>query len=1030
MLRKLLCLIFFSVVFAGSSLAQGSISGTITDARTGETLPGVNVLITELERGSATNVDGEFTIQDVPPGTYNLRATFVGYTPYTTQVEVGSSEVNLNINLEQDVTGLEEVVVTGVGQGTETKKLGFSVSKVGSDDLSEVPSPNVGSALYGKTSGISITSASGDPASSPSIRLRGSTSINGDQEPLVIVDGVITNGGLQDINMQDVESMEVVKGAAAASLYGSLAGNGVIQIITKKAGENVDKPSVTFRTEYGVSEIAKDYPLATTHPWVNDATLTSDGNYIDSWPGYGSFDSDRTWDNEFPVSYNNVDAIFTGKAYNTNYIQIGGNSEAFNYSASYEGLTQGGVVEPLENYERNSIRFNAEYSESEDFSLSLSSNYSSSQFPYFNEQGQGSNYFYSALTAPPYVSLLEKNANGEFSNNPTGYGIASSNWQNPLYVAENRLRMNDRDRIIAGLNASYNVTDWLTVNARQSMDRRLQQQNDHTPVGYQTPTPSNFFNNGYEYIQDIDQSTYITEVWAQFEQQINEDINLDGTLKYLYENRNYSSNWTQGYDYSVSGVRDIGATNPDNFSAGSELEEERVENYIANVDLDYQDKIIIGAMVRRDGSSLFGSEERWQTYYRGSLAYRLTEDIDINNLDELKLRASYGISGQRPPFEAQYETYTPTGTGLTPSTLGNNEIKPSVVAETEFGLDATFLERFNFTANYALTNVTNDYLLVPLSGTSQFANQWQNVGEIENKSLEFTLGGQVLSTKDLTWNIDASFTSVDQKVTDLGGAPAFTRGTGLDAAIDLFRFEEGVSYGAMYGEKLVTSLDQLTVDDNGNVLNISGGYSVEDFTVNQLGHVVLEQNQGTEDERPMYVVDETGSPVVTQIGDTQADFQVGFTSNFKYKGLGLFMVWDWSQGGEVYNYTRQLMYNRYLHQDLEDYTRSGLDPQYAVASDGLYNGSEAVSHFVEDASFIKLREASISYTLSNEMLGFIGNHIKSIKIAAVGRNLLTFTEYTGYDPEVALRTNASNFRIDEYAYPNFRTYSGSIQIRL
>ncbi|WP_440999187.1 SusC/RagA family TonB-linked outer membrane protein [Fodinibius sp. SL11] len=1030
MLRKLLCLIFFSVVFAGSSLAQGSISGTVTDARTGDTMPGVNVLITELERGAATGAEGNFEIQNVPSGTYTVRATFVGYTPYTTQVEVGSGEVTLNISLKQDVAGLEEVVVTGVGQGTQTKKLGFSVSKIGETELSEVPSTNVGSALYGKTSGISITSASGDPASSPSIRLRGSTSINGDQEPLVIVDGVITNGGLQDINMQDVESIEVVKGAAAASLYGSLAGNGVIQVITKKAGENTNKPSVTFRTEYGVSQIAKDYPVATTHPWVENATLTSDGNYIDSWPGYGQFDSDRTFDNEYPVSYDNVDAIFTGKAYNTNYVRLGGNSQGFNYSASYEGLTQGGVVEPLEDYKRHSIRFNAEYNEVERFTFSLSSSYVTSEFPYFNEQGQGANYFYSALTAPPYVSLLEKNADGSYTNNPTGYGVASSNWQNPLYVAENRLRMTDRDRIVGGLTVNYDLTDWLSVNARQSMDRRLQQYNDHTPVGYQTPTPSTFFNNGYEYIEDIDESTYITEVWAQFNQQIGEDINLDGTLKYLYEDRNYTNNWTQGYNYSVSGIRDIGATDPNNYSASSTLEEERVENYIANVDVDYQDKIIVGAMVRRDGSSLFGSEERWQTYYRGSLAYRLTEDIDINNVNELKLRASYGISGQRPPFDAQYETYTPTGTALAPNTLGNNEIKPSVVAETEFGLDATFLERFNFTANYAITNVTNDYLLVPLTGTSQFANQWQNVGEIENKSLEFTLGGQILSTKDLTWDANVSFTSVSQKVTDLGGAPAFTRGTGLDAAIDLFRFEEGVSYGAMYGEKLITSVDQLTVDDNGNVLNIAGGYSVEDFTTNELGHVVLEQDQGTQAERPMYLVDENGSPVITQIGDTQADFQVGFTSNFKYKGLSLFMVWDWSQGGDVYNYTRQLMYNRYLHQDLEDYTRSGLDPQYALANDGLYNGSEATSHFVEDASFVKLREASISYTVSNDMLGAIGDHIKSVKISAVGRNLLTFTDYSGYDPEVALRTNASNFRIDEFAYPNFRTFSGSIEVRL
>ena len=271
-----------------------------------------------------------------------------------------------------------------------------------------------------------------------------------------------------------------------------------------------------------------------------------------------------------------------------------------------------------------------------------------------------------------------------------------------------------------------------------------------------------------------------------------------------------------------------------------------------------------------------------------------------------------------------------------------------------------------------------------------------------------------------------SFSTTSQTVTDLGGVAPFTRSAG--GAIDLFRFEEGVPYGAMYGNKFISSIDDLTVVD-GTVVNISGGYTPNDFEVNSLGHVVLSENRGTEDERPMYLVDENGDPQVVNIGSTQPDFQLGISGNYNYKNIGLFMVWDWAQGGEVYNYTRQLLYNRNTHQDLEDLTREGFDPQYLLAIDGLYNGSEAISHFVEDASFLKLREVSLSYTLTNQTLGAVGDYLRDIKVSVVGRNLLTFTEYTGYDPEVALRTNSTNFRLDEFAYPNFRTYSASVQVR-
>lgn len=1027
MFKKLLSIAIITLFACVTTFAQnGMVTGTVTDARSGETVPAVTVQLVELFRGTATNIDGEYTIANVSPGTYTLRASFVGYKAFTTEITVGSGTTTQDILLTQDVLGLEAIVVTGVGSGTSTQKLGFSVSKVDEQQLNSVPAASVGAALAAKVPGVTVVSASGDPSQAASIRLRGSTSLSDDQSPLIIIDGVITDGSLADINMQDVESIEIVKGAAGASLYGSLAGNGVIQVITKRASKSIDKPQVTVRSEYGFSSIQREYPLATTHAWIEDAVVT-DG-YVTQWAGFNQYDADRVFDNPYPVNFNNTETVFTGQPFNSNYVSISNSSGAFNYFASFEDLTQSGVIENLDAYKRNSVRLNVDYLYNEKFKLSFSGNYVNAQFPNVGEQGQGSNFFYSALTAPPIIDFGETGPDGQFLNNSlSAYSIVGSNFQNPLYVAKNRQNESNRDRYIMGLTASYSVNDWLSLDARQSFDKRYQINTASTFIGYQTPVPSNSLNNGSENRTIINQSTGISEVWAtsRFEM---DDLNVRIIAKYLYEDRTYESYGLGGFTYSVAGIRNFGALDQTTFSISNYEQTERAENFILDAEFDYDDKIILGVMGRRDGSSSFGIDERYQFFYRGSIAYRLSEDFEINNIDEFKIRASYGTSGQRPPFQAQFETYTPGPTTLTPNVLGNTEIKPSVVAETEIGVDIAFLDKFSATLNYAVSNITNDYLQAPLTSDNPFSSQWQNVGEIQNSTIELGINANLINTKDLQSNFNFSFATTQQEVTDLGGVPAFTRSAG--GALDLFRFEEGESYGAMYGNALISSVSQLSTDANGIVLNVGGGLTPADFETNSLGHVVISADKGTGAEKPMYLFDtETGDNAIVKIGDTNPDFQIGLSGNLNYKNFGLFMVWDWSQGGEVYNYTKQLLIFNFRHKDLEDLTRAGYDPDYLTASDGLYNASDALNYFVEDASYVKLREVSLSYTFDNSSLGSLGDIVRDIKLAVVGRNLLTFTEYTGYDPEVALRTNSTNFRLDEYSYPNFRTFTGSIQIR-
>lgn len=1039
MYRKLLSIALLVLFTPVLVFAQGTITGVVTDVATGETLPGANVIIEELSRGAATNVDGEYQIDNVPAGTYTVVASFLGFKRSETTVEVGSGEVTVDFEMEPDYFGLEDVVVTGVGQGTQTTKLGFSVGKVDEESLSEVPAVDPANALRGKMSGVTVVQPSGDPSAAPDIRLRGSNSISGDQQPLIIVDGVITDGSLRDINMNDVKSIEVIKGAAGASIYGSLAGNGVIQVITKNNAETVGVPQVTIRSEYGFSQVATDFPIATKHPYSNDdVVLTSDGQAIDSWPSAssGSYDADRRFDNDFPVYYDNLDALFTNNPFTNTSIALANSAQEYNYRISFDNLVQGQVLEPLDDYKRNTVRFNADYIPNEKFTAKINASYIDVESPTVSEQGQGANYFYSVLVAEPVFDFTETGEDGGYTNEPRGYGAMGSNFQNPLYVASNRETQFQRDRVIAGVSMEYAFTDNLSLNGRQSLDKAFTTSNTYYPVGYETPSPSQTLNNGFDSRARTERTTAISELWLQYNQQF-DDFNVGTVLKYLYEDRTYDQVSLSGYDFPVKGLRNIGSANSDNYNIGSYYEEYKVENFFLNVDLDYLDKIIVSGLVRRDGSSGFGADERWQTYYRGSLAYRITEDFEFENINEWKVRASYGTSGQRPPFSAQYETYSVSSTGISPGTLGNTEIKPSVVAELEFGTNITFMDRYNFEANYALTNVTNDYLNVPLSAAAGFSSQWQNVGEIESSSLEFMLSGQIYNTRDFSWNSTVTWSKVTQEVTDLGGAAPFTRQS--DAAIPLFRFEAGVPYGTMYGNKVLTSLDDLTVVD-GEVVNAGvdvtgdGQLTRDDYEINSQGYVVLKDSHGNAPadgytEQVVYQVDELGEKTVSSIGNTNPSFNLGFSNSFNYKGIGLYLLVDWVQGGDVYNYTKQLLYFNNRHKDQQDFAEEGFDPTYTDGGSAIYNAASASSYFVEDASFVKLREVALSYTLGADQLGSLANHIDQIRLSVTGRNLLTFTDYTGWDPEVALRTNATNFRVDEYAYPNYRTFTGSIQIR-
>ena len=1031
-LNLILASTFF--LFGLLAFAQQTVTGSVTDD-SGAPIPGATVQNENTSNAVTSDFDGNFSI-NASIGD-ELVVSYVGYNKSSVNVDSFSIDVVLISSTE-----LDEVVVTGVSIGTSVKKLGFSLGKVGGDELQTVPGSDAANALRGKISGVRIVQPSGNPSSTASIRLRGSTSISGNQSPLILIDGIPSNGSrLSDIPVEDIQSIEVVKGSAGSAIYGSLAGNGAINIITKKGDRN-QSPKVTISYEYSSSSLNGDYPTANTHMYKNDPQGVRDGDW-DNDPltpetsNYGFLltggnrvlDTDDNgvtlFDNPYLSQTYDATDIYTSQPNQTVTASVRGGGESSNYYISFQNLEQSGILENVPTYSRTSFRTNFQTDISDKTSVDVSAAIFRSKGFSLDEQGQGgTNAFYSALIAEPFINLNEME-NGQYMSTPSGYSVQGANFQNPNYFTQQINFGFDESRFVGGLRINHEFTDDLSLNFVQSIDKRNNKSILYYPDGFETTTPSATLNDG-SITESADQySLATTTANLRYNLIDSQDISVDLVGSANYIKTSYESLFASGYDFIAKGVINVENTVKENQSLSSERRESVQRSLSLNGIIDYKDKIILDALIKNDESSLYGADERSRVYGRGSLTYRISEDFDLGDINEMKIRASYGTSGSNPSFYAQYETFSVTSSGISPGILGNKKLLPSVVSETEVGINLQYKNNFNFELTYSDTNVKDDVILVPLSGVAGYSSQFQNIGEINTKYIEASVSGDLINKNDMSLSFNLNFDTGTQEITNLGNVPAYTR-SGL-GAVDIFRVEAGKPYGTMYGYQYATSLDDLTVT-NGVVMNnaasnaLNGGqYGTDAYSINEHGYVVHTADIGTSSESPLVLYDsENSQDLVSEIGNTNPDFNVGFSTNFKFKDFGLYMLLDLQQGGDIYNYTRQLMYYNVRHGDLPAYAALQKDQNYAQ---NLYYQSRPNSHFVEDGTYMKLREVALSYDINNPV-----DFIDRIGLKLSGINLLTITDYTGWDPEVAISTNPTNFRLDEYSYPNFSTVLTTVTI--
>jgi len=710
-----------SSAIASSAQAQTVVTGRVTDAN-GNGVPGANVVIPSLGLGvgANTNTTGTYTIT---VGSANVgkdvivTARRIGFAPISRNVTLTAGTQTQNFQLSQDARRIDDVVVTGVAEATSAKNLTISVGKVGEAQLKEVPAISPASALAGKVSGVRVSFTQGQPGSSPAIRVRTSTNLAvGGQQPLVLIDGVIATNGLADINGNDIESIEVLKGAASANTYGSSAASGVIAVTTKRGKDSPEgKVSFLTRNEFGTSSVEHYVPLLQTNP---DSLIN--GQFVLDAAGNRVLSANHYTDKPFPAGTwrDQLKTNLQSGRNVTNYAQIAMRRANTNFSTSFSRDTDRGILPLLEGFRRQNLRLNLDQGlgDKADMSAAITYGLSFSDQTPASTAGSGSTFF-SLLQSPPDVDLTYPNGPGTTKYSPVLPKAAAGGTArgNPLLDLQQRSYNDRRERIIGAFSARYRPWTWLTFDGSYGTDRLNQRVSNfldrglvgtNTTVENQTSGSLSLNTNNNQ--ASNSQASALTNFTLGA-------LHSATRFTYQFEDERDNNFNTGASTLKVASVPDLQGADPTTLVANSTIQNIRTQNESITQNFNYGDRYLLQVLGRKDKSSLFGSDNRTKNFYGVSGAWRISQDFHIPGFQELKLRAAKGTAGLRPGFEYQYETYSLAAGTLSKATVGNKALRPALQTETEFGLNASFLDRFDLEYVKSDRHTEDAFLLVPLS---------------------------------------------------------------------------------------------------------------------------------------------------------------------------------------------------------------------------------------------------------------------------------------------------------------------------
>jgi TonB-linked SusC/RagA family outer membrane protein len=1032
--------IFGLLLVSFTTLAQSyTIKGKIADSN-GQPMIGATIVLKGTTFGTAANALGEFSFNTTTKaGNYDLEFRSVGYANLTKKITLGStSDLNVNVVLQEDGMNLDEVVVTGSTLKTNRRELGNAIGSVSSKQLENTGSANLTSALQGKIPGAQITQNSGDPAGGITIRLRGVKSLRGSSDPLYIIDGVVvsnasdnvsqlananqigeTNPGqnrLADINANDIESLNVLNGAAASAIYGSRASNGVIIITTKKGKSGA--PKVTFSTSFSVNELRKKVAISTYGKQFGSSTLRLhtigaapanvealgiERNGVTTRLASGLVDVTR---------YDYQDQIFRTGYGTDNSISVSGGSDRTQYYVSASYLKNEGIIKGTD-FTRYGLKMRVDQRLANWVKVSGGLNYVNS---YSNEKANG-NVFYSPINSINITNniydITQRDANGKLlAVEPTRV--------NPLSTIEDMDFNQSVSRTISDVQLNLTPFKDLTVDLILGVDNYSQLgRNTILPYPYAAISglPAANYPNGYAGNATNNVTLFNTDLNITYSKELTKDLKLTAIAGMNYQSSRKDFTSSSG-EKLVPGLTTVSAASQ-SIVAGYGLDRFEVAGQFAQATFGYKNRLFLTGAIRRDGSTLFSPSQTNQLYPKISASYVVSDEDFWQSLSSVistaKIRASYGEAGGLTAigtydrfWQFASTPYLGQNTFVPSTRYANPDVRPERMKEVEFGGDFGFLnDRITLGLSYynqQISDLVVNKNVAPSSGGLSIIN---NTGTMENKGFELALGITPIKTKDLSWDVSfiysanrnkiVSFNTGDkiQAVTTVSGAPVF----------NIVGQPAGVFYGAFFARNA-----------DGSFLNTTNGagyvqqdFGKQDSNADPLTYTVARDANG----QPL----RTGTVALRKvIGNPNPDYTASLSSNLTYKNLGFRVLFDAVQGVQVFNADKRTRQGVGIGNVAEQELRGEVPRGY------IFSTYLTEEWRIDDGSFVKLREISLSYKLPDIIKGMTG-----LKISATGRNLISWDKYNGYDPETNAGGNSDRLRgVDFGNVPIPKTYQLSL----
>jgi TonB-dependent starch-binding outer membrane protein SusC len=1060
-MRKLFLLILCYAGLSSAAWAQTiEASGKVTDDK-GNPIPRASVRDKNSRKGTSAELDGSFKLTVAPGATLVISAA--GFE----NKEVKAS-ANMAIELAVDVRALSEVVVTGTGVATSKRKTAFAVESITADKLPQAPTADVGSALVGKIAGAQISNVGGSPGQGTQILLRGINTITNGTQPMILLDGIeVRATSLELLDLSNIERVEVVQGAASASIYGAQGANGVIQLFSKKGRQG--KVSIDISSSVATNELLNigGVQKSKFHSFATDANgnVTGGGVPMAFDPVTGSYltnpvfnlidpnsKADKAYDKNL-LWYDHYKMFFTKASTYNNSISISGAKDKFDFSIVASDSRQETVFKNNGKFNRTNLSANIGVELFKNLRLRSTTQLVNTKNTQLDPDGR--NMLYAINNSRPFANYEQRDAAGFHS--PYFGDAVGVNGYNFNYVIENAKYEQRNVDVVQNFNLNYKFPKFVELDAkyglnRSSLDRkfRIAEQSHSEGAAYweywaELYSPRTSFGNptASDESGEINQRSVINTfqnlnatatVRFDFEKDFGLRIPIQSTtlVGYDYRKNKQTDYWAYGLNaptYTPFTAADMGTFKIET----DDLTEFTTYGYLVNQRFEYADIAGISGGFRSDYSSAFGRGSKPFTFPRGDAFVRISrldfwKNSNINNIiNEWKLRAAYGEAGIQPEAYARFPILDKVNIGAqngvaSPVIYNNPDLRIEVSKELEIGTDIGFklgkgqwLTGANLSFTYwdrTSEDVIDEIDVAPSIGIGK---QFTNLMTLKSNGIQASLNLNVLTNRDWAWNFTTNFSRQKSFVKSIAGNFEIIKPSA--AGSSQYVITAGEQIGQLYGYVFLNSVDQR--DPNGNFYIPEASHGLYEVASN--GYVV---NKTT--KQPF------ASAGRFPLGDPNPDFNMSFINEINYKKFLTFnFQWDWVSGSNLYNQTKEWMYRDGIHADYaKPVTIGGVSAPWTAFYRGAYavrqaNGTK--SYFMEDASFLRLRNIALGVDLAR----FVKvKGINRIQLVLSGRNLITVTKYTGYDPEISSGTlnSAWDRGVDHNTIPNVKTYQATLNL--